>query len=146
MHTICVGTDANRKLETFTGEDTGPDEHGPRVLRQLESLFTKARARVITPPRQVLHLLLVANDRASVADQGPKPSIGAVIKPMLAMAKERGWLACLEATNEHARDVYKHFGFEVIEEVHVGKGEVDSRGHRVEGGEGVSMWAMVYGL
>lgn len=122
----------------------GPDEHAPRVLRQLEGLFTKARAHVITPPRKVLHLLLVANDRATLSGDGSKPSIGAVVKPMLAMAKERGWLACLEATSARARDVYKYYGFEVIEEVHVGKGEVDSRGHRVEGGEGVSMWAMVY--
>lgn len=124
----------------------GPDEHGPRVLRQLEGLFTKARGRVITPPRKVLHLLLVANDRASVSDEGPQPSIGAVVKPMLAMARERGWLACLEATSARSKDIYKYYGFEVIEKVHVGKGEVDSRGHRVEGGEGVSMWAMVYGL
>lgn len=136
----------DRKLEEFTGKDPEPDEHAPRVLRQLEGLFTKARGRVITPPRQVLHLLLVANDRASIPGDGPKPSIGAVVKPMLAMAKERGWLACLEATSAGARDVYKHYGFDVIEEIKVGKGEVDSRGHKVEGGEGVSMWAMVYGL
>lgn len=146
MHSEFANANEFRKVVDFTGEDTGPDEHAPRVLRQLEGLFTKARGRVITPPRKVLHLLLVANDRASASDEGQKMSIGAVMKPMLAMAKERGWLSCLEATSSHARDVYKHFGFEIIEEVHVGKGEVDRSGHREEGGEGVSMWVMVYGL
>ncbi|KAH7384412.1 hypothetical protein DE146DRAFT_681422 [Phaeosphaeria sp. MPI-PUGE-AT-0046c] len=134
------------KLETFTGKNEGVDEHAPRVLQQLEELYTKARTRVITPPRQILHLLLIGNDRASVSGDGPKPSIGAVVKPMLAMAKERGWLACLEATTARARDVYEHYGFEVIEEGRVGKGEVDGRGYKVDGGEGIPIWAMVYGL
>ena len=37
----------------------------------------------------------------------------------------------VEATNEHAHDVYAHFGFEVVEEVVIGQGNVDKRGNLV---------------
>ncbi|KAJ7685731.1 hypothetical protein DFH06DRAFT_49678 [Mycena polygramma] len=38
----------------------------------------------------------------------------------------------LEATTEHSRDVYAHQGFEVVEALTLGKGQVDSRGLKTE--------------
>ncbi|KAF1921296.1 hypothetical protein BDU57DRAFT_436450 [Ampelomyces quisqualis] len=134
------------KLEDFTGQPPAVEEHYPRVLAQVENLVFQVKQRAIAPPRKMLHLILIANDRESVPSGGKKSSIKTVVMPMLAMAKENGWLAVLEASSPKSRDVYKYLGFEVMEEVHVGVGEVDREGRRKEGGEGVTMWAMVFGL
>jgi len=71
-------------------------------------------------------------------------AVRAVIDPYLKKAKEEGVPAFLAATNAHARDVYVHLGFKVVEEVTIGKGVIDKEGSIVEGGEGVILYAMVY--
>ncbi|KAJ6490776.1 hypothetical protein C8R47DRAFT_459246 [Mycena vitilis] len=38
----------------------------------------------------------------------------------------------LEATTEHSRDVYAHQGFEVVEALTLGKGQVDNKGLKNE--------------
>ena len=52
----------------------------------------------------------------------------------------------LEATNAHARDVYAHLGFGVVEEVRIGEGVVNAQGWIDSNGEGVLLYAMVAGL
>jgi hypothetical protein len=134
----------HRSLEDLPENDKEDSEHVPRVLAGLEHEATQARKRVLSAPCKILHLLLVANDRASVEVGKEKvPSIGNVMRPMLAMAKEKGWAVCLEATTARSRDVYKYLGFEVIGELCVGKGHADSDGRRLEGGPGIPMWVMV---
>ena len=64
--------------------------------------------------------------------------------PFLLKAKESGFPAWLEATNEHARDVYAHYGFRVGEMVLVCVGSANGRGEPVEGGEGMRLWGMIY--
>jgi hypothetical protein len=118
----------------------------PRALAELEHAAHKARKSVMSAPRKILHLLLIANDRASVVGQERAPSIGDVMRPVLAMASEQGWVVCLEATSPRSRDVYKYLGFEVVGELCIGAGRADSDGRRREGGPGIAMWAMVYGL
>jgi hypothetical protein len=134
-----------RQLEDFT-ENEEEEEHMPRVLAELDHAAHNARKRLISAPRKVVHLLLIANDRASVSGNERVPSIADVMRPMLAMASERGWPVCLEATSARSRDVYKYLGFEVIEEMRIGAGRVDGDGHRLEDGPGIAIWAMVYGL
>lgn len=122
------------------------EEHYPRVLAQVEHQVHTIKSRSIPSPSKLLHLILIANDRDSISGDAKKASIREVVKPMLALCKENGWLAVLESTSEKSRDVYKYLGFEVMDEVHVGVGEVDREGRRKVGGEGVTMWAMVAGL
>lgn len=61
------------------------------------------------------------------------------------MAQEKGWPVVLEATSARSRDVYRHLGFDVLEEVTVGKGRVDAEGRGKEGGEGCVLWVMMKG-
>jgi hypothetical protein len=66
-----------------------------------------------------------------------------LILPVIQKAKEQGIPLWLEATTEHSRILYEKLGFKVVEELKVGKGQCDKTGNLVEGGEGVSMWAMI---
>lgn len=48
----------------------------------------------------------------------------------------------LEATSEASRDIYARWGFEVIGELVMGRGEVDEKGNPRKGGSGVTMYGM----
>ena len=66
-----------------------------------------------------------------------------LFEPFLKQAQEAGLPAWLEATNEHARDVYAHFGFKVVEEVVIGAGSVGQNGDLIPGGEGIVIYGMI---
>ena len=70
-------------------------------------------------------------------------AIRALFEPYLQKAREAGRPVWLESTNEHARDVYTHFGFKVMEEVTIGQGSVDENGSRVKGGKGIVIYGML---
>ena len=71
-------------------------------------------------------------------------AISAVVKPWLRRAEEEGVPVWLEATYVHAMEVYKHFGFRVVETIRVGVGARSKEGWPEEGGEGVCAYAMIY--
>ena len=50
----------------------------------------------------------------------------------------------LEATTPRSRDVYLKLGFEVVEEIVLGKGKAGEDGRAKKGGEGVKVWAMIW--
>jgi hypothetical protein len=68
----------------------------------------------------------------------------ALITPFLEKARQENVPAWLEAINDHARDVYSHFGFRVVEEVRIGEGKVDSKGNVAEGGDGILVYGMIF--
>ena len=69
--------------------------------------------------------------------------VRALIEPYLLKAKQDGLPAWVEALDEHARDIYAHFGFRTVVEACVGKGVADAKGNRVEGGEGIMVYGMI---
>lgn len=134
-----------RYLEDLKDEPYEDHEHLPRVHNEMNAQADVARKRLLTPPKKLLHLALIANDKESVPSDGRKAGASDVIRPMLEMATSRGWPVVLEATSPRSRDIYARLGFKVAGELKLGAGRINSKGRREEGGEGVSQWAMVYG-
>jgi hypothetical protein len=138
-------------LEEHTKEHE-EDMNVPPAVAELNAASHKARSRILSSPQKVLHLVLVGNDRSqyppslsSSSSSSTPASIKILIRPVLALAKESGWPVCLEATSPRSRDVYAHLGFEVLEEMVLGRGKVDADGRGKDGGEGIKIWAMVCG-
>ena len=69
--------------------------------------------------------------------------VSALIVPFLERAKAERVPVWLESVSENAKDMYIHFGFEVVEVITTGRGRLNEEGEEVEGGEGKSTWAMV---
>ncbi|KAK4943429.1 hypothetical protein LTR10_016920 [Elasticomyces elasticus] len=91
-------------------------------------------------PHWNLNLIGRAPDRL---DRG---AVRGLIEPYLQKAREDNLPAWLEATNSHARDVYTHFGFKVVDDFRIGKGIVNGQGWIEHNGEGVLIYAMIAGL
>jgi hypothetical protein len=71
-------------------------------------------------------------------------AISAVVEPYLNRAREEGVPAWLEATNEHARDIYIHFGFRVVDTLKVTR-ITPAPGTTVDKEkESVDVYAMIY--
>lgn len=71
-------------------------------------------------------------------------AISAVMRPWLQRAENEGVPVWLEATYLHAVDVYKHFGFRLVEQVRLGVGCRDADGWPEEGGVGIRGYIMIY--
>lgn len=50
----------------------------------------------------------------------------------------------LEATTSHSRDIYARLGFQVVDEIVLGKGRAGPDGRTSKGGTGVPIWGMIW--
>lgn len=71
-------------------------------------------------------------------------AVSALLKTYINKAREEGVPAWVEASGLHSRAIYEHVGFRFVEEVKIGAGEANKDGYRAEGGEGVSLYAMIF--
>ncbi|KAL9620734.1 MAG: hypothetical protein Q9160_004747 [Pyrenula sp. 1 TL-2023] len=80
---------------------------------------------------------------ARAEDRNEKGVVSAIIKPFLEKAKQDGVPVWLESVAENAKNMYLHFGFEVVDEIIIGVGRLDAKGDENQSGEGILSWAMV---
>jgi hypothetical protein len=73
-----------------------------------------------------------------------KGAIRAVVDPYLHRARADAVPVWLEATTQHAVDIYIHFGFRLVETIRVSEGTANSRGDLVENGEGFLVYGLIY--
>lgn len=71
-------------------------------------------------------------------------AISAVVRPFLERARNEGVPVWLEAADPAAVTVYEHFGFRVVERITTGVGKVSGDGWPQDGGEGASVWGMLF--
>lgn len=77
-------------------------------------------------------------------DSKEKGVVSAVVKPYLERAKNEGVPAMLWAVDDHAKDVYRHFGFKEVEVAEVGVGVINRKGIEDPNGEGFRISLMIY--
>jgi hypothetical protein len=72
-----------------------------------------------------------------------KGAVSCLVRPILEQARAADELVWIEAVDKHAMAVYRHWGFELVDHVVVGKGTHNELGWPEEGGQGVSGYCMV---
>ncbi|CCH42247.1 hypothetical protein BN7_1791 [Wickerhamomyces ciferrii] len=104
----------------------------------------KKKAKVIIEDYQydkIPHWTLVFIGKDPSQNKG---SISPLINPYLSKAKEQDVPVLLFAVNDHAKDIYIHFGFKVLATIKIGEGKVDSNGDRDSNGVGLAVYMMAY--
>jgi hypothetical protein len=61
----------------------------------------------------------------------------------LSPTHNRNLATWLEATTAKSRDIYLKYGFRVVGEGRIGKGELDEQAGTLVGGPGVPIWGMI---
>jgi len=67
-----------------------------------------------------------------------------LIRHYQTLATAAGKPIWLEATTAYSRDIYTRLGFQIIDEIVLGKGKVAPDGTASKGGEGVKVWGMLW--
>lgn len=73
-----------------------------------------------------------------------KGVVSAVVRPFLERALKEDVPASLMAVSDHAKNVYEHFGFKVLETIPLGVGEVDEDGKDDKEGKGLKSYLMAF--
>ncbi|KAG0668668.1 hypothetical protein C6P45_004510 [Maudiozyma exigua] len=132
---------------TTTAIWTTPNKHIP-VDRTSDETFNKVflddsqavKQRVIPKGMDYYYLFMIGRD--------PESSLKGTVRTMfdhyIEIANRENRALVLEAINEHARDVYAHFGFVNYNTFHYGVGEVDAKGQLDPNGEGHTGYLMIY--
>ena len=80
----------------------------------------------------------------TAADQRGRGLSSALIRRYQDIAEKERLPVWLESTTRHSMRVYENCGFEVVEEMKFGRGTTDEHGEAKKGGDGISIWAMVW--
>jgi GNAT superfamily N-acetyltransferase len=110
------------------------------MLREFEPATKRVRKSVLGATQQFYYLFFIA----AREDARGKGLSSALIRQLQERARGEGVPVWLEATTEHSAGVYARLGFERCGTVVLGKGKVGADGIGKAGGEGVSIYCMVW--
>lgn len=119
---------------------------GP-LLGEWRTKVTAAKKKYLSSPtdpdqiRPFYHFSFLARNTAVPKVSG---SIAAVIEPYLQRARDEMVPAWVEATTKQAAGIYTFYGFRLVEEITIGKDQLDAAGWPCENGEGVKAYALIY--
>ncbi len=126
----------------FTNVDVKPtskEEYDSPTLADFSCRSDAARKKHLGVNVPYWYLSLMAREPGNTT----KGAVRAVLEPFISKAKAEGLPIWLEAGIERARDVYKYFGFRVVDMIVSGRGLYNVEGEPQEGGEGVPTWLMM---
>lgn len=124
-----------RLLETCTNE-----HHKQRMLLEFEPKTDAAKAKVLQKGEKY-HYVFFIGTREDSQGQGLASEL---IRHHQKVVRESGMPIWLEATTPRSRDIYSRLGFQVVDEIVLGKGKAGADGKACKGGEGVPVWGMIW--
>ena len=112
------------------------------MLLEFEPLTASARSLAIAKKEKYLYLFFIGT-REDCRGRGYASTL---IRRRQVLATEANLPIWLEATTVKSRDIYLKLGFEVVQEIVMGKGRVGSDGLVTKGEKaiGVPLWGMVW--
>ncbi|KAH8880803.1 hypothetical protein GQ53DRAFT_832978 [Thozetella sp. PMI_491] len=131
--------------ETETAENPAHGSVGS-IKKEWKSLVRSAKQKFIGVDHEAgrlrphLHLDFVGRNPHAPKVPG---AVSAVLVPFLGLAEQDNLPVWLEATSPAVVELYKHYGFRVLQEITVGRDRVDAKGRARPGGEGVQAWFML---
>ena len=112
------------------------------MLLEYEPLTASARSLTIVKKEKYFYFFFIGT-REDCQGRGHASTL---IRHRQALATEANLPIWMEATTAKSRNIYLKLGFEVVQEIVIGKGRVGSDGLVTEGEKavGVPLWGMVW--
>jgi hypothetical protein len=110
------------------------------MLFEFEPLTDAAKAKGLKGEKRYYYVFFVATKEESRG----KGSCSAIMRKYKELGSRDGVPVWLEATTAKSMLIYKNLGWEVVDELVIGKGNVGPDGLPCKGGEGVKLWAMIW--
>jgi len=110
------------------------------MLAEFEPLADKAKTKGLDGQKRFYYVFFVGT-RVDARGQG---LCSAMMRRYQEIASHDQLPIWLEATTAKSMKIYEKLGWEVVEEMVLGKGAANADGNRCKGGEGVKIWGMVW--
>jgi ribosomal protein S18 acetylase RimI-like enzyme len=111
-----------------------------RILAETAPLGDAARAKVLTKKEPYFYLWFIA----TATEHRGKGLSSELLRRIQGRAQQAGLPVWLEASTEYSYRLYEKLGFELVERLVLGKGKATKDGTPQVGGEGISLWAMIW--
>lgn len=111
-----------------------------RMLLEYEPQTEAMKAKALRKGEKYYYVFFIGT-RENAQSQGLASEL---IRYHQDVVRKSGLPIWLEATTARSRDLYARLGFEVVDDVVLGKGKVGPDGKAREGGEGVPVWGMIW--
>ncbi|KAI0594690.1 hypothetical protein F4775DRAFT_572654 [Biscogniauxia sp. FL1348] len=113
-----------------------------RIVLDYPGANKTAMSKALTKAEQKAHWYIFII--ATAVDRRREGLASALLMYMQDKARSDGLPLWIEATTVESRDLYAKHGFQTVTEVNLGKGQVGPDGLVKKGGEGVTVWPMVW--
>jgi len=110
------------------------------MLGEFEPLTGKCKAKGLKGRKDYYYVFFLGT-ATSCRGQG---LCSTIVKQYQQKAEKENKPLWLEATTEYSMKLYAKLGFEMVDEILLGKGKVGADGLQMKGGEGVKIWGMVW--
>ncbi|KAH6648685.1 hypothetical protein BKA67DRAFT_648684 [Truncatella angustata] len=114
-----------------------------RILVELSSAVERTKAKCLTREEKKKGFWYVAIMGTS-PQRRRQGLAGKLIQDMQSRAEGDGCPIWLESTTPESKRLYSKHGFKAVEGINLGKGNVDVNGRAKAGGEGITIWGMLW--
>ncbi|CUM63878.1 uncharacterized protein PRCAT00001466001 [Priceomyces carsonii] len=136
FNAIAIWYSPDVKFEPFASPD---EQTRPAIVEKFYNSSLDAKHNYFKDNR-----FWYLNTLARNKNQEPiKGAISVIIDPVVKECKLKSIPIYVEAISEHAKEIYLHYGFEIIRTLTLGKAQVDRQGIPARNGEGVNVYFMV---
>lgn len=110
------------------------------MFLEWEPMSNASKAKGLAGESRYYYVFFVATKESARG----KGFCSAIMRDYQAIASREGVPIWLEATTVKSMRIYQKLGWEVVDELVLGKGKVNADGLPLKGGEGVPVWGMVW--
>jgi hypothetical protein len=110
------------------------------MLFEYEPLADQYKARALQGLKNYYYVFAVA----TAAEERGKGLCTALMRKYQELGARDGVPVVLEATTEKSMNTYRNLGWELVEEMTLGKGTTGPDGLPCKGGQGVKLWGMIW--
>ena len=110
------------------------------MLAEFQPFADAAKAKGLAGHKKYYYVFFVGTDEACRG----RGLCSAIMRKYQERASRDQLPIWLEATTAKSMKIYANLGWEVVDEITLGKGKASADGLQCKGGEGVKVWAMVW--
>lgn len=111
-----------------------------KMLSELEPLKHRAKAKVLGKGEKYYYIFFLGTGEEARG----KGYCSRIVRGYQEVAAKEGLPIWIEAGTEYCMRLYERLGFVHVEELILGKGKCDKDGKLKAGGEGLTIWGMIW--
>jgi len=111
-----------------------------KMVKEIEPLKDRAKAKVLRKDEKYYYIFFLGTSKEARG----KGHCSKIVREYQEVARNENLPIWIEAGTEYCMRLYERLGFVQVDELLMGKGKCDKDGKMKVGGEGVTIWGMIW--